>query len=438
MAADPTTSMVDEECLRVNRSIFTSQSIFELEIEKIFNHSWLYLAHESEIRNPGDYVTRPMGGDRVIVIRGADGAVRAFLNSCRHRGTELCRTDSGNALRLVCPYHAWTYDTTGALRTTSYDQHYGHTSLSKYGLTPVARLGIYRGLIFGTWDLRGQTLEDSLGDVKWYLDILFARTPGGMSIMGPPQRWVIETNWKIPALNFLDAQHALRTHVGPMTMGQESGAPPLTEIVKIVDVVPQLSFPQGHGIVPGVFAPDMPAFFGHPPEMVPLYKQSLSAQQFDHLRESPPSVGTLFPNTSWVQPFLGVAADKPPTIFLSLRNWQPLGPHKVEIWSWYFGEVEASEDWRREMHRTALQTFGMAGIFEEDDAEVWASIMRAIRGSKASREFMDFSAGASGTALEDFGSPGTAYTSLLTEHSQFNFIKRWLEMMGPSADRSRS
>jgi phenylpropionate dioxygenase-like ring-hydroxylating dioxygenase large terminal subunit len=412
--------------MRVSRGIFTDPAIHALEIERIFNRTWLFLAHESEIPKPGDYVVRPMGSDHVIVLRGDDGGVRAFLNACRHRGMQLCRADAGNARRFVCPYHGWTYDTTGALRSTSFNQHYDKAQFVHLGLTPVAQVARYRGLIFGNWDAQAGSLDEHLGDLKWYLDILFGRTPCGMSVIAPPQRWIIETNWKIPPLNFVDAQHALRTHAGPIHIAQHaSGAPTLAEMERAADATPLITFPQGHGIATSPYAPHLPEFFDHAPEMVALYKQTLGAEQLTQLREAAPGVGSIFPNTSWVQPFVAVETGKLPRIALNWRNWQPRGANEVEVWSWYFAPAEASAELRGDMYKAAFQTFGMGGTLEEDDSEVWSSITRTLQGSMAVREFMDFSCGRSEATVQGYRFPGTAYPSLLTEHAQRGFLRRW-------------
>lgn len=434
------TPWVDEANARVNRRVFHDPGVHELELERIFGRHWLYLGHVSEVPLPGDYVTRPMGKEQVVVTRGEDGQIRAFLNSCTHRGMALTRADAGNARRFTCPYHGWTFDTSGALRSTSYDQHYTDQNLSRLGLLSVPRVAQYQGLIFGNWDAEAAPLEQHLGDVKWYLDLLFGRTPAGMSVLGPPQRWVVETNWKIPAINFLDTQHALRTHRGPLTLAQDAGAPPLSAVIQAADNTPQISFPQGHGIVLRPAPPGLPPYFGYPPTLHALYEQMLRPEQLQQFGQTPPQVGTIFPNTSWVEPLLAVAADRPPSVFLSLRNWQPIGPDKTEIWSWYFAEVEAPAEWRAEANRLALQTFGMGGTLEEDDAEVWASISRVTRGPIASRQSMDFSAGRGVQPVQQapgvFG-PGTVYPSLLTEHAQFAYILQWQRAM-QSAPRSEA
>jgi Rieske 2Fe-2S family protein len=76
---------------------------------------WLFAGHSCELRNPGDWLTLQLDTDSIIVIRSEDGAVRALHNVCRHRGSQLVAPGRGSSKRIVCPYHQWTYDTSGAL-----------------------------------------------------------------------------------------------------------------------------------------------------------------------------------------------------------------------------------------------------------------------------------------------------------------------------------
>ncbi|MCY4499683.1 MAG: Rieske 2Fe-2S domain-containing protein, partial [Rhodospirillaceae bacterium] len=101
----------------ISRRIFVDPDIYRIELENIFAKCWLFLAHESQIPSPGDYTTNYMGEDPVLIWRGLDGKVRAFLNSCRHRGMRVCRTDAGNARQFACPFHGWTYGSNGELKT---------------------------------------------------------------------------------------------------------------------------------------------------------------------------------------------------------------------------------------------------------------------------------------------------------------------------------
>ena len=83
----------------VSRRIFSDPEVYELEIERIFGRAWFFVGHESEIPEPGDFRSRPCGLDPAILLRDDEGVVRVFLNTCRHRGMRLCRTDRGNGER---------------------------------------------------------------------------------------------------------------------------------------------------------------------------------------------------------------------------------------------------------------------------------------------------------------------------------------------------
>ncbi|HVA24347.1 MAG TPA: Rieske 2Fe-2S domain-containing protein, partial [Chloroflexota bacterium] len=94
---------------RVRTDVYTDPAIFELEMRRIFETTWVYVAHESEIPNPGDYVSTSIGLQPVIASRGDDGQVHVLLNRCRHRGSAVCRLERGHAEQFKCPYHGWVY-----------------------------------------------------------------------------------------------------------------------------------------------------------------------------------------------------------------------------------------------------------------------------------------------------------------------------------------
>src|SRR5580700_8737154 len=107
--------LVDGHTGLVNRSIFSDQRIFEEEAARVFGKSWLFVGHESQIPNRGDYFVSQAGREPVIVARDEDGQVQVLLNVCTHRGMPVCRYDRGNAKRFTCAYHAWTFSTNGDL-----------------------------------------------------------------------------------------------------------------------------------------------------------------------------------------------------------------------------------------------------------------------------------------------------------------------------------
>ncbi len=161
----------------IDRRIFAEQSIYEQELYQIFARCWLFLAHDSQIPKPGDFITTHMGEDNVIIVRQKDNTVKAFLNSCPHRGNKVCFADTGNARQFVCNYHGWSFDTEGSLQGMHeefcYDE--GDINKSEWGLKPVAQIDSYKGLIFATFDETAPSLEAYLGDFRWYLDRCPAR-----------------------------------------------------------------------------------------------------------------------------------------------------------------------------------------------------------------------------------------------------------------------
>ncbi|MXY59944.1 MAG: Rieske (2Fe-2S) protein, partial [Chloroflexi bacterium] len=161
-------SLIDTEGGTVSRELYVNEDIFEQEQEQIFNRCWLFLGHESQVPNPGDFIVTRMGTEEVLVVRGRkDNQIRAFLNSCAHRGMKVCRYDQGNALVFTCPFHAWTYDCTGALVGAAYQYapyaYDGGLDREQWGLTPVAQFKNYYGSLWATWDPKAPSFEDYVG-----------------------------------------------------------------------------------------------------------------------------------------------------------------------------------------------------------------------------------------------------------------------------------
>ena len=107
---DPGRYFVDrpaERRFNVHRDLFRDAALFELEMVHVFEASWVYLCHESQLPNAHDYYTTHIGRTPVVVMRGQDGALRGFVNACPHRGTRLYTARAGNSQVQMCPYHAW-------------------------------------------------------------------------------------------------------------------------------------------------------------------------------------------------------------------------------------------------------------------------------------------------------------------------------------------
>jgi phenylpropionate dioxygenase-like ring-hydroxylating dioxygenase large terminal subunit len=203
----------------VHRRVYTDPAIFDLEMERIFERTWVFVGHEAEIPEPGDYKTNFIGRHPVIVSRLADGEVTLLINRCRHRGPIICQHETGNSRHFRCPYHAWTYDNSGRLIGVPMPQGYGKTfDREKLGLAKVARVATYQGFIFGSMTEEGPTLEEHLGGVKKFLDAYAAVSPSGkITLFKGMQKCAYKGNWKYQIENGVDPYHVGALHQSAVT-----------------------------------------------------------------------------------------------------------------------------------------------------------------------------------------------------------------------------
>ena len=152
-------SLVEPE--RVHKACYADEKVFEKELEKIFYKSWIYIGHESQVPNPGDYWTTWIGRERVILCRSEDGRVHVLYNRCPHRGTLICNNLHGNVAKAFrCPYHAWQFNLDGSLRNVPMKQGYQDIidlSDPQLQMKRVERQDTYRGFIFASVSNDGQT-----------------------------------------------------------------------------------------------------------------------------------------------------------------------------------------------------------------------------------------------------------------------------------------
>ena len=197
---------------RVHRSGMESREIYELERRRIFDSCWLYLGHESEVPEPGDYARRVVAERPLFFVRTRDGELAVFHNTCPHRGALICRTDSGNAQAFQCFYHAWTFDTSGALVGMPDVDGYGPDfDLGEMGLRS-PRFDSYRGFVFVCFDRETEPLREYLAGAAEYLDLVADQDTGGMRVISGSNRYSINANWKLLPENSIDGYHLAPTH----------------------------------------------------------------------------------------------------------------------------------------------------------------------------------------------------------------------------------
>jgi phenylpropionate dioxygenase-like ring-hydroxylating dioxygenase large terminal subunit len=208
-----TAGLVEKD--RVHGSVYTSPDVFELEMERIFADGWVFVAHESEIPEPGDYITRRMGRQPIIISRAKDGSVHVLMNRCAHRGNRVCNVERGNSSSFRCPYHGWTYASDGRLVAVPMRQGYGdrYAELRESGLHTAARVDSYRGFVFASLSSTGITLLQHLGKATAAFDRLLQLSPsGGLRLTAGWMKHYQRCNWKMVMENNVDGYHALFTH----------------------------------------------------------------------------------------------------------------------------------------------------------------------------------------------------------------------------------
>jgi phenylpropionate dioxygenase-like ring-hydroxylating dioxygenase large terminal subunit len=362
-------SLIDPEGGLINRCIFADREIYELERERLFARCWLYLGHESEVPDPGDFVTAYMGEEPVLLWRDLGGRLRAFLNLCRHRGNRVCRADRGNAKVVTCSYHGWSYSSEGKLAIVPMAEAFRGLDREQWGLIPVAQLDTYKGLVFGTFDPEAPGLLEYLGDMAWYLDILLDRRNGGTEVSGP-HRWMVEANWKTAAENFGgDGYHIASTHGSARDLGVDT----TTNETRKWGKGRQISCGNGHILVAWICDPDNAGpWFAQPVVELSDYMREHADEIESRLgstraRKVVPSAGTVFPNLSvhWLT--------------RTLRVWHPRGPDKMEIWSWAIVDKAASPQIKDVMRFVSQYRFSPTGVFEQDDMDNWVQVTGAAR-----------------------------------------------------------
>ncbi|MGK2882688.1 MAG: aromatic ring-hydroxylating oxygenase subunit alpha [Mycobacterium sp.] len=202
-----------QQRFQVNREAMTSPAIFDEELKKVFDHCWLYVGHESEIPNRGDYIRRPVGGRPLFMVRGVKtGQVNVFHNTCTHRGAVVCRRDSGNSKVFQCFYHAWTFNSEGGLvGVPDRDGYPVDLDFAQLGLARPARSESYRGFVFASFDPEIVDLTTYLGRAREYLDNIID-AQGQAQVLHGTHEYGMNANWKLLVENSIDGYHAAPTH----------------------------------------------------------------------------------------------------------------------------------------------------------------------------------------------------------------------------------
>lgn len=408
----------DMESGRLSGKVFWDQAIYEQELEKIFARCWLFVAHESQIPKAGDYITSSMGEDEVLVVRQKDGSVRVMLNACPHRGNKVCFAEAGNARGFICNYHGWSFGADGGRLMGMHESKIYEESgfdKSKHGLRQ-ARVESYKGLVFATFSDDAPTLEEYLGPMTWYLDVILDMDEGGTEFFGGCIRSTIECNWKVAAENFVgDILHGGWTHdsaAKAMLGGPVANVGEMEESYSVNW--------NGHGYEFGTDVVGNAATLGE--KAINKYLHTLRAQVAERLGEfrsrliGAISSFTVFPNFSFLPGQNTV------------RVWQPRGPHKIDLFTWTIVNKNAPQEIKEMWRKGSMMTFSPTGVFEMDDGENWEYCTKTSRGMVTRYQDLYVGLGMH-TRMDGSELPGNVFRGQLNECNSRAFYQRWKDLL---------
>ena len=204
--------------LEVHKDLYIDQALFELEAERLFVNTWIYVGHASQIPKSGDYYTTTVGTQPVVMVRQADGSIQVLHNRCPHKGVRVAGEGCGNTGRFFrCPYHAWTFRTDGKLLAVPLKKGYENTgfehSEGAQGMAAVGAVQVYREFVFCRLSPQGVGFEEYFGESLSTIDNMVDRSPEGrLEVAGGVLRYMHHCNWKMLVDNQTDTCHPMIAH----------------------------------------------------------------------------------------------------------------------------------------------------------------------------------------------------------------------------------
>jgi len=424
-AADFRDLIVDDKArgiFRVQRSAFTAQAVFEMERSRVFERCWLYLAHVSEVAQPGSFVARTVAGRPILLTRDKEGRLNALFNTCAHRGAMVCREKQGQGARaFTCGYHGWTYNLAGKLVAMAGKESYTPEACAagSFDLVSVPRLAEFRGFVFIHFDAGAEPLEDYLEGACEYLDLVASAGAERMIVVGGTHEYACRANWKLLFENSADGYHALATHATyfDYLKARDSGHAETFVPTRLFGRVLNL----GHGHA--VSESEESYTWGRPvARWIPEWGEEGRAYIDEKKRELVARLGQakgmrvaesdrnllIFPNL--------VVND---IMAVTIRTFYPDSPGSMKISAWALAPEEEKGVFLDRRLRNFLEFLGPAGFATPDDVEM-LELCQLGYANAAGAPWNDISRG---MATED------AQAAKQDELQMRTFWRRWRELM---------
>ncbi|MFV2009987.1 MULTISPECIES: aromatic ring-hydroxylating oxygenase subunit alpha [unclassified Micromonospora] len=418
-------ALIDEDWeamrFRVHRSAYRDPGVFRDEIAKIWGHTWLYLGHETEIPNAGDFKTRTLGGRPLIFCRDSAGEVKVFLNACTHRGTILCRHNEGNTKFFQCFYHAWAFSNSGDLAALPGDESYPDDPgfRESMRLRQVPRLQIHEGFVFVAFDPDVPDLLTHLGPAAHYMSLTAKIGAHGMQTLPGVQLYSVKGNWKLAVENAMDGYHFAPTHNTFVGYLRETGFAVTDDDQYAYDLG------GGHGLLvltghngrigmvwePRFGDEEKARTVAKRNEMIARLGPELAAEIADASR-----ILFVFPNLL----LFDLEA-------LTIRQLEPVAPDRTDVRAWQFVETGEPESVRALRIKTMVSFVGPGGLATPDDIEAYEAVQRGIVATADSADpAHDWSDMSRGMANEKQGNQGRS----IDEGAMRSFWRHWADRVG--------
>jgi phenylpropionate dioxygenase-like ring-hydroxylating dioxygenase large terminal subunit len=354
---------------RVNSRLYYDPAIFAEELEKIWYKTWVYVGHTSEVPNKNDYVTKSIGPTPILMVRDKDNEIRLLLNKCPHRGNQLCAYEKGNRSTFTCPYHSWTFSTSGDLMGYALPEGYVGTDKKGLGLGKVPRIAIYRGFVFGSMAKDGPSLEEHLGGAKASLDQLLDNSPEGeLDLTVGFLQHRTRANWKFILENETDGYHPGFVHSSIFSVAQSG----IANLYGSDSTALTRDFGNGHtefDLRPEWRRLDQPmAWFGTTPDRLPEYVAAMNAAYGNErarqimIDGSPHTM--IFPNLFIAE--IQMFVIQPVSVNESIQ-------HVTAI------QFKGGKDINRRLRQQTMGSVGPAGFLLADDTEMYERNDRGAR-----------------------------------------------------------
>ncbi len=429
------TSLIDEQpeegLFRINRRMFTDEDIFELEMKHIFEGSWVFIAHESQIASPNDFITSYIGRQPVILTRSRTGEIVAFLNACQHRGAALELMSCGNKKLFVCPFHGWSYQNDGRLVSCGDIQTAGYGDgfeKENHNLRPVPKVESYRGFIFASLNADVPSLSDHLGASKTFIDLVVDQDPNGeIEVIPGPQAYTYDGNWKLQAENGVDGYHVGMIHGNyVLTTNNRQRMAKSDDVLQPIDVSRFSDYPGGYYAFENghvVLWNESPN-----PEVRPAYASRPShVEKFGEDRAK-------WMTDCWRNLFIF------PNLFLmdqmssQIRMFRPLSIDKTEVRAFAFAPKCDTPELRAKRIRQYEDFFNASGMATPDDLAAFNATQEGLKArgaewSDISRGSKHLVVGADERAHKLGFEPQFGGTGLQDEGIYLNQHRQWLKLL---------